>query len=87
MGGIQDEAVGVIAAWAVRAVRGLWPNRNPLRRTVDRAEAVVVAALAVAFLAGAPLAAVAAGHHAYDRHDHRARPRSGQALWLPAARR
>jgi hypothetical protein len=65
MGGIQDEAVGVIAAWAVRAVRGLWPDRNPLRRTVDRAEAVVVAALAVAFLAGAPLAAVAAGHYAY----------------------
>jgi hypothetical protein len=65
MGGIQDEAVGVIAAWAVRAVRGLWPDRNPLRRTVDRAEAGFVAALAVAFLAGAPLAAVAAGHYAY----------------------
>ena len=55
----------MIAAWAVRAVRGLWPDRNPLRRTVDRAEAGVVAALAVAFLAGAPLAAVAAGHYAY----------------------
>jgi hypothetical protein len=56
----------VAAAWAVRVVRGLWPDRNPLRRTIDRAEAVVVAGLAVAFLAGVPLAAVAAGHYAYD---------------------
>jgi hypothetical protein len=78
MGGIQDEAVGVIAAWAVRAVRGLWPDRNPLRRTVDRAEAVVVAALAVAFLAGAPLAAVAAGHYAYA---HTSRTAAQRAAW------
>ena len=55
----------VVAAWPARAVRGLWPDRNPLRRTVDRVEAVVVGALAVAFLAGAPLAAVAAGHFSY----------------------
>ena len=56
----------VVAARAVRAVRGLWPDRNPLRRTMDRIEAVVVGGLAVAFLAGAPLAAVAAGHAAYS---------------------
>ena len=43
------------AAWAVRVVRGLWPDRNPLRRTIDRAEAVVVAGLAIVFLAGPPL--------------------------------
>ena len=55
----------VVAAWPARAVRGLWPDRNPLRRTVNRVEAVVVGALAVAFLAGAPLAAVAAGHFSY----------------------
>jgi hypothetical protein len=48
-----------------RAVRGLWPDRNPLRRTVDRVEAVVVAGLAVAFLAAAPVAALTAGHFAY----------------------
>ena len=54
----------VIAAWAVRMARGLWPDRNPLRRTVDRVEAVVVAGLAAAFMAGAPLAALAAGHYA-----------------------
>lgn len=47
---------------AVRAVRRLWPDRNPLRRTIDRVEAAVGAGLAAAFLAGAPLAAIAAGH-------------------------
>jgi hypothetical protein len=58
--------LAVVAARAVRAVRGLWPDRNPLRRTLDRVEAVVVGGLAVAFLAGAPLAAVTAGHLAYS---------------------
>jgi hypothetical protein len=38
------------------------PDRNPLRRASDRVEAVMLAALLVAFLAGAPLAALAAGH-------------------------
>jgi hypothetical protein len=55
----------VVAAGAVRAVRGLWPDRNPLRRTIDRVEAAVVTGLAVAFLAGVPLTAAAAGHYAY----------------------
>jgi hypothetical protein len=58
--------LAVVAAWAARAARGLWPDRNPLRRTIDRAEAAVVAGLAVAFLAGVPLAAAAAGHYAYS---------------------
>lgn len=40
--------------------RRWWPGRNPLQRTADRAEAVIMAALLVAFLAGAPLAALAA---------------------------
>lgn len=47
------------------AVRGLWPDRKPLRRTFDRVEAGVVAGLAVAFLAGTPMAAIAAWHFAY----------------------
>jgi hypothetical protein len=55
----------VAAAGVRRAVRGLWPDRNPLRRILDRVEAVVVAVLAVAFLAAAPVAALAAGHLAY----------------------
>jgi hypothetical protein len=45
---------------------GLRPDRNPLRRAVDRVEAIAVAGLAVAFLAGAPVAALAAGHAAYS---------------------
>ena len=55
----------VAAARAARAVRGLWPGRNPLRRTIDRIEAVEADGLVVAFLAGAPLAGVAGGHAAY----------------------
>jgi hypothetical protein len=53
------------AARAARTVRGLWPDRNPLRRTIDRIQAVMAGGLVVAFLAGAPLAAVAGGHAAY----------------------
>jgi hypothetical protein len=55
----------VVAARATRVVRGLWPDRNPLRRTLDRVEGVVVGGLTVAFLAGAPLVAVTAGQAAY----------------------
>ena len=48
-----------------RLVRGLWPDRNPLRRRCDRAEGAVVAGLLFAFLAGAPVAALAAEHWVY----------------------
>ena len=50
----------------VRALRGLWPDGNPLRRGVDRAEAGVITTLQLAFLAGAPLAAMTAGRAVYD---------------------
>lgn len=58
--------LAVVAAWTRRAVHGLWPDRNPLRRNVDRMEALIVGGLAVAFLAGAPLAAVTAGQVVYS---------------------
>jgi hypothetical protein len=58
--------LAVAAARAVRAVRGLWPDRNPLRRSLDRVEAAIVGGLVVAFLAGAPLMAHAAGSLAYS---------------------
>ncbi|MGD0245039.1 MAG: hypothetical protein ABSB59_32575 [Streptosporangiaceae bacterium] len=51
-------------SWLGRLLRGLRPDRNPLRRRCDRAEAVVLAALLAAFLAVAPFAALAAGHWA-----------------------
>jgi hypothetical protein len=46
-------------------VRGLWPDRNPLRRASDRAEAGLIAGLAVAFLLGGPVIAVAIWHLAF----------------------
>jgi hypothetical protein len=56
----MKQRLAMIAAGAGRAVRGLWPDRDPLRRTLDRVEAAIVVGLAVAFLAGAPAAAVTA---------------------------
>jgi hypothetical protein len=58
--------LAVVAGRAARAARGLWPDRNPLRRTLDRVEGAIVSGLVVAFLAGAPVAAVAAGHAAFS---------------------
>ena len=46
-------------------MRGLRPDRNPLRRTLDRVETYLLAGLLVATLAGAPFAAQAASHAAY----------------------
>ncbi len=71
-------------ARTVRAVRGLWPDRNPLRRTVDRAEAVLAGLLAAAFLAGAPLAAVAAGHAAYAIGSRTAQAQQASWRQVPA---
>jgi hypothetical protein len=54
-------------------LRGLWPDRNPLRRACDRAEAAVVAGLAAALLVGVPLAALSVGlwsHGAGVRAQH-----------------
>ena len=42
-------------------LRGLWPDRNPLRRTSDRLAAAIMAAALITFLAGAPVVALAAG--------------------------
>jgi len=69
----------VFATRAARAVRGLWPDRNPLRRTVDWVEAIIAGGLVVAFLAGAPLAAIAAGHAVYSAASRTAHAQ--QATW------
>lgn len=63
---------------AAGAVRVLWPDRNPLRRRLDRVEAALVAGLAIAFLVAAPVAAVTAGHLAYGIASHSA---SAQRSW------
>jgi hypothetical protein len=49
-----------------RFLRGRLPDRNPLRRPSDRVEALVLALLAIAFLVGAPLAAVAGSSWAHN---------------------
>lgn len=59
-------------------LRGRRPDRNPLRRASDRAEAVVVAGLAVALLVGVPLAALSAGRWSYDAG---VRAQHAQAAW------
>jgi hypothetical protein len=47
-------------------LREFWPDRNPLRRRWDRAEAVIVAGLVAAFVIGGTLAALIAGRLAYE---------------------
>ena len=61
-----------------RWLRGLWPDRNPLRRASDRAEAAIVAGLAAAFLAGVPLTALTAGLWS---HDTGVRAQHAQTAW------
>jgi hypothetical protein len=52
--------------WFRRQMRGLWPDRNPLRRTSDRVETCVLAGLFAAAVAAAPFAAHAASGAAYS---------------------
>ncbi len=48
-----------------RSVRGLWPDRNPLRRTSDRLEAAISVGILLAFLICAPLLALAVSSWTY----------------------
>jgi hypothetical protein len=69
-----DRLPGLVRRWR--------PDGNPLRRTTDRVEGIVMALLIGAFLTGAPLAALAAGHAAAvtgSRVEH------AQASWHPVA--
>ena len=59
-------------------VRGFRLDANPLRRTADRAETAVIAGLLTAFLAGAPLVALGAGHWAAAAGRH---AEQVQATW------
>jgi hypothetical protein len=55
-----------VATRALRLVRLIWPDGNPLRRKLDRAEAAIVTALTVVFLLAAPLTVTVASHAAYS---------------------
>jgi hypothetical protein len=56
---------GTRVACLGRLIRGRRPDRNPLRRGSDRLETAVLGVLLVAFLAGAPFVAHAAGSWTY----------------------
>lgn len=51
--------------WLSRQVRGMRPDRNPLRRRIDRLEAGLMTGLLVSAVAAAPFAAQAASRVAY----------------------
>ena len=57
------------ARW-LRFIRGRRLDRNPLRRTSDRVETVILAGLMTAFLAGAPFAVQAGGSLAHEGAQH-----------------
>jgi hypothetical protein len=52
--------------WLSRQVRGLRPDRNPLRRRIDRAETYLLGGLFLASAASLPFAVHAASHAAYE---------------------
>jgi hypothetical protein len=52
--------------WPGRVLRGLRPDRNPLRRKLDRVEAFIFGGLLVAAASTAPVAALGASHWAYS---------------------
>jgi hypothetical protein len=73
-----------------RKLREFWPDRNPLRRRWDRAEAVVVGGLLVTFVVAGTLAALIAGRWAYEdalsaRHAELATFRQVPAVLLTTA--
>jgi hypothetical protein len=67
-----------------RLLRRWRPDRNPLRRRLDRAETAVLGALLVAFLAGAPFAAHAAGSWTYATSAQEARAQGAGLHQVPA---
>ena len=65
------------------ALAARWPDRNPLRRPIDRIEVVAMIMLVVAFLAGAPFTAAATS--TWARHGAEAAARLERATWHPVA--
>jgi hypothetical protein len=55
----------VQCCWPLRAIRGARPDRNPLRRGIDRLETCLLVGLLVALAAATPFAARLVGHASY----------------------
>jgi hypothetical protein len=51
----SSDPKGPGSTWPGRLLRGLRPDRNPVRRRSDRAETALLGVLLSTFLAGAPL--------------------------------
>lgn len=68
-GGKRNRPSGKAAAadgrWLQRQVRGMLPDRNPLRRRTDRVESYLLAGMFVAAAAGTPFAVQAASQAAH----------------------
>jgi hypothetical protein len=72
------------STWPRRLLRGLRPDRNPLRRGSDRAETAVLAVLLAAFLVAAPFVAHAAGSWTYAASAREAQAQRATAHQVPA---
>jgi hypothetical protein len=70
--------------WLARLLRGRQLDRNPLRRTSDRAETALLGVLLAAFLGVAPIAAHAAGSWAYAASAREAQAQQAGAHQIPA---
>jgi hypothetical protein len=64
--GQSRRAPGAGDRWLWRQVRGLRPDRNPLRRRIDRAETCLLGGLFAASAVAVPFAAHIASHAAYE---------------------
>ncbi len=60
-----EKISGRPGCWPLRAIRGARPDRNPLRRGIDRLETCLLVGLFVALAAVTPFAARLAGHASY----------------------
>lgn len=67
------------ACWLARLIRGLRPDRNPLRRPSDRAETAIIAGLLLAFAVGAPFTAATAAN--WTRAASLREAQAQQAAW------
>jgi hypothetical protein len=72
------------STWPGRLLRGLRPDRNPLRRGSDRTETAMLVVLLAAFLAGAPFAAHAAGNWTYATSAREAQAQQTALHQVPA---
>jgi hypothetical protein len=67
-----------------RFLRGRRPDRNPLRRSSDRVETAVLALLVIAFLVGAPFAALASGSFVLAKAHEAQRTEQASSYQVPA---